>query len=432
MKKSLLIGLAFACLIIIPQNVFAGALSDPCSIATCPAGRDYYKQSGIGGCYIEINSLTDTTPSCQSVFGAPAEGKQWSFTCNDGCKQTNIPTTYSCPQHNVDMGSTAPCCEDGEVIKFNTTTSKWECTYSLDLLTELVARLLYAVGYIENADTLMNNISDLIVGFTADKGPIAYLLSHSGTPYEYRYGDVGDAGGNILLEADYADEAELAQSLNWDNYPEWTNLFENLSGVTFCNSDLDCGTGTCDNGICRGTAALGAFCDATTFCQYGLICDLDKNQCIADTGMIDPANITPGIDGQVLTTVSGETEWADAVGGVSVSTFVGVSGEGSNGSVTGGYTNVDSSCNSSFVGSHVCTAPEIIRTYVLDIATIISAPGISVWINNGPPAYTVSAPNDCNGWASDTNTSFGTSWNFGFNKGVASSCDLVQRFACCL
>lgn len=452
MKKSLLITLAFACLIIIPQNVFAGTLSDGCSIATCPAGQDYYKQGGTGGCYIEINSLTGTIPSCESVFGAPASGKKWSFNCNDGCKQINIPTTYACPQHNADIGSITPCCAEGEVIQFNTTTSEWECGYSLDSVVELMARVFYTASIVD-AVSFIANIDILINQFNNDEGPISMLLSYSGTDYEYKYADATDIGQQVLLEADYADdaenavnaqyadEAELAQTLNWENYPEWTSLFENLSSVTFCTTDLDCGTGTCDNGICRGTAALGAFCDETTFCQFGLICD--ANVCVTDTGMINPEDITPGAEDQVLTTIETATpgefvsSWEDAaVGGGGIGEFVGISAD-SDGSA-GGYSGANALCDLAVTGSHVCTVDEMANTIRNNPTAFDLYVGEQVWINNGPPGHSDTLSNDCKGWIFDSSYESGYG-RYGSVLNIHATetqfliqfCNQLIPFACC-
>lgn len=112
-----------------------------------------------------------------------------------------------------------------------------------------------------------------------------------------------------------------------------------------------------------------------------------------------------------------------------VGMFVGVSDDISAGSV-GGYKLANNKCESSFSGSHICTATEIINTYNNN-SSVFDGFTESFWINSGPPAYTVNAPNDCNGWKTESGSSFATAWNFTLNQGLASSCALPQKFTCC-
>lgn len=75
-------------------SAYAG-LSETCydSIKCPTAGQDYYAWD----CRTHIESLTGTTPSCQSEKGTPDPGKQWAFKCEDGCYQSTIPVANPCP-----------------------------------------------------------------------------------------------------------------------------------------------------------------------------------------------------------------------------------------------------------------------------------------------------------------------------------------------
>lgn len=95
-----------------------------------------------------------------------------------------------------------------------------------------------------------------------------------------------------------------------------------------------------------------------------------------------------------------------------------------------GYTSANTHCENEYDGGHICTAMEIINTYNHNAAAV-SGLNDTVWLNNGPPAFTQDAPNDCNGWTNSTNSFFGTSWNFTLKFGTAGSCNLKQAFACC-
>ena len=83
----------FLFLAIAPQ-AWAALPSNTCFPAVeCSSGEDYYADD----CNPHIVSTNSTSPSCQSVFGAPASGKQWAFTCENGCYQSTIPVPSSCP-----------------------------------------------------------------------------------------------------------------------------------------------------------------------------------------------------------------------------------------------------------------------------------------------------------------------------------------------
>ncbi|HHA19287.1 MAG TPA: hypothetical protein ENK70_06235 [Methylophaga sp.] len=126
---------------------------------------------------------------------------------------------------------------------------------------------------------------------------------------------------------------------------------------------------------------------------------------------------------------------ATAPGPVSgiVGLYVGQSVSTSDGNV-GGYETANDLCASGandLADSHICTPMEIMNTYNHNPSALPAVGSGAMWINSGPPAYTTAAPNDCNGWINDTNVFFATSWNFDINFGTASSCNLVQPFACC-
>lgn len=106
-------------------------------------------------------------------------------------------------------------------------------------------------------------------------------------------------------------------------------------------------------------------------------------------------------------------------------------------------TNTDSN----ITGSHVCTPDEMINSYNH------GAPGVSpiftycpggaacpagnsatLWINNGPPAFTANA-NDCKGWLETSspasNPNYGTVWNFQTSSGGLLPCRTSKAYACC-
>ena len=93
-------------------------------------------------------------------------------------------------------------------------------------------------------------------------------------------------------------------------------------------------------------------------------------------------------------------------------------------------------------GSHVCTPDEMVNSYnhsnaQSPILTYKDQAGASktLWINNGPPAFTANA-NDCKGWAAvDSpleNMNYGTVWNFDDKAGGLLPCNVKdKKFACC-
>lgn len=121
-----------------------------------------------------------------------------------------------------------------------------------------------------------------------------------------------------------------------------------------------------------------------------------------------------------------------------VGKLVGFSSPAVNGS-QGGYLGANNTCSSAFVGSHICIAEEITRSYVnsnLALTTAVSNPGSTpeeyfVWINSGAPGYTANA-NDCLGWTSNSSGSYGALWNIAGNNFIINPCSNSRRFACCM
>lgn len=74
-------------------HAYAGLSEDCFDSVQCNPGQDYYAFS----CQSHIESLSGATPSCLSVHGAPAPGKQWAFNCNNGCYESSIPVPSVCP-----------------------------------------------------------------------------------------------------------------------------------------------------------------------------------------------------------------------------------------------------------------------------------------------------------------------------------------------
>ncbi len=99
----------------------------------------------------------------------------------------------------------------------------------------------------------------------------------------------------------------------------------------------------------------------------------------------------------------------------------------------GSYTAANALCSATVTSSHVCTSGEILNTITAGQAGNIPV-GSTLWINNGPPAYTANA-NDCIGWTSSVSTDFGAVWNrpSGYADGFGSlnRCNIARKFACC-
>jgi hypothetical protein len=100
------------------------------------------------------------------------------------------------------------------------------------------------------------------------------------------------------------------------------------------------------------------------------------------------------------------------------------------------YYAANNTCNSSFAGSHVCTAEEMLQSISCSVAgdPIRTLGGQIAWINGGPPGYT-SNSNDCVGWTSNSSSSYGRYWSFDNTTGgygTTTSCNAPGlKFACC-
>ena len=124
-----------------------------------------------------------------------------------------------------------------------------------------------------------------------------------------------------------------------------------------------------------------------------------------------------------------------------VGMFIGESTADFNAAVVG-YAQANALCANgagNIAKSHVCTPDEMINSInhgVLNISpiyTYVASP--TLWINNGPPAYTASA-NDCKGWTvttagPDYDQNFGAAWFFGNKFAGLTLCSTGRKFACC-
>ena len=100
---------------------------------------------------------------------------------------------------------------------------------------------------------------------------------------------------------------------------------------------------------------------------------------------------------------------------------------------SGGYENANDFCGNVEVGSHICTAMEMINSYNHKNAesAINDATTGMAWINNGPPGYVKYVTNDCNGWQTAESTVFGSIWDFSENSSFITPCNQSLFFACC-
>jgi len=97
-----------------------------------------------------------------------------------------------------------------------------------------------------------------------------------------------------------------------------------------------------------------------------------------------------------------------------------------------GYSGANALCAATLAGTHVCTTEEIL--YSINNGSGSSIPvGTTLWVSNGPPAYTANA-NDCIGWTSSTAGNYGTVWiklSSGDGFGSLNSCATARSYACC-
>lgn len=82
------------------------------------------------------------------------------------------------------------------------------------------------------------------------------------------------------------------------------------------------------------------------------------------------------------------------------------------------------------LGSHICSAEELINSYQSPVQAILSQTGVA-FINNGPPGYIQYLINDCSGWRTNSPTTFGSVWNFTTQSGSSTACNQSLPFACC-
>jgi len=96
----------------------------------------------------------------------------------------------------------------------------------------------------------------------------------------------------------------------------------------------------------------------------------------------------------------------------------------------GGYSSANALCNATLAGTHVCTSEEILNTINSGGSL---PPSTTLWINSGPPGYTVNA-NDCIGWTNSDSSSYSTIWvklATGDGFGALEHCNNTRRYACC-
>ena len=473
--KKLLLGFSLALvLILIPSYAFA-ADSSGCTAPETLGGPDYCPPATPdywgGACHARVICTAPATFNCSSgACVCPACGAYPTCTAapsNDCAGKNRVvggttcnPVCGACLPNFIDLtplttdDACTGACPDGSLR-----------TSAGCVPMEPVASLLAPVFGKTLAD-LVTISPDIISGIVGNIAKSYYFLAPNDNPplgavtipptKYYEYGTGGGAiGAQVRLEADWADEAWLAQNLNWDNIPtNIANLFQNLAGVTFCDTNADCTPGTCDNGICRGSVALGGACnDTNLFCVSPLVCD--SGICKTASNQVSPSDITPGTNGQVLTTVAGVTSWAAAAGGLGqfvgltstsfsvVASYETVNGYCKTGSVVA-PTNGTTGTTTSVVGAHVCDASEMTNSYnnanaAIGYMATNTAMADTALINNGPPGY-LSFSNDCLGWKEpdgdfDGKKVYGAVWNFPDKSGRLSWCaDIVTaslKFACC-
>lgn len=90
------------------------------------------------------------------------------------------------------------------------------------------------------------------------------------------------------------------------------------------------------------------------------------------------------------------------------------------------YAGADALCVANYAGSHVCWVDEI--GYLLRKGSLPAAG--EGWINDGPPGYTANA-NDCIGWSTTANFTYGRYWDFVNKQGWLRGCASSVQFACC-
>ena len=109
-----------------------------------------------------------------------------------------------------------------------------------------------------------------------------------------------------------------------------------------------------------------------------------------------------------------------------------------NGNITNGalvgYQAVNSLCNASFSGSHICTDADI-NSYIANGGSIAGwgSDVNTFWEMKGAPGYTANA-GDCLGWTSNNSSYLGPFWienSNGGGHGMMTNCSVLKQIGCC-
>ena len=309
-------------------------------------------------------------------------------SCN-GCKSGFISCGATC-QAPIDV-----TCGDGYEPDYCTGTCGCETGYTPSGLVEGVC-----VSFLER----FREIFDF--GLTS-LGGIELTYAGASLINAYSYGAITDTVswsdftdpdfyGNIFVEVDLSDH------LNWAS-PTVPAPIQDLitnNNYTFCTDDSDCDTGNgeyCLAGLCYNPGAHpGDGCTDPSDCPMGYVCDASG----------------------VCALPSGNTNNVVYVDQTAVK-------DGDQ----GGYLFADNLCGGVVTGSHICTAAEMIQSYVLGV---VALPGAGyAWINNGPPGYVKYVNNDCAGWTTNASTVFGPYWDFDNSRFLVAPCNQSLPIACC-
>ena len=109
---------------VFPVSVWAADSSvcrPPAAIGECPTGQDFFY------------SATYAEKVCQARVTC---GAGQSMNCDSGC--TTPAAGPVCSNHTVDIGTTAACCANGEVAKYQSSTQQWVCASQSSSLWSLV------------------------------------------------------------------------------------------------------------------------------------------------------------------------------------------------------------------------------------------------------------------------------------------------------
>ncbi|NCN07617.1 hypothetical protein GW933_02885 [Candidatus Falkowbacteria bacterium] len=118
-----------------------------------------------------------------------------------------------------------------------------------------------------------------------------------------------------------------------------------------------------------------------------------------------------------------------------ITTFAGLVTPGTYNGARGGYNGMNSTCNTSFSGSHNCSADEmlVIARNPGDLSGTSGYAWISTGVAGFKDTYLI---NDCVGWTDGSATAYGSIWNFNLanDKGgsvMLSQCNAPRQVACC-